>query len=88
MTVNDYLENVQNYGKNGAGKKFLEKHLEGDTITLKGAILAKCYDCMGYNTDGLLDCKIPHCPLYPFMPYRKGEKRKFRARAIKDDSEE
>ena len=45
---------------------------EGSHITRKQAILAKCYDCMGYYADFGLDkdCKVKDCPLYPYHPYR------------------
>jgi len=26
---------------------------------------------MGYHIDGRLDCRVPACPLYQFMPYRE-----------------
>ena len=41
----------------------------GKKLTLKQAVLAKCADCMGKYADGKLDCEIPECSLYPFMPY-------------------
>jgi len=41
---------------------------------MRQMILAKCYECMAYYGDGKIDCKIPLCPLYPLMPFRKGEK--------------
>ena len=37
------------------------------------AILAKCWDCMGEYYDGKLDCRIPTCPLYHWMPWAKRE---------------
>jgi len=60
-------------GKRSRGQKYLIAHLEGKRLTYKGAVQAKCYDCMGYYVDGLNDCEIPDCPLYPFSPYRKKE---------------
>ena len=53
------------------GKPQLIKHLNGKRLTFKGAILAKCYECMGFFRDGKIDCQIKTCPLYPFQPYRK-----------------
>jgi len=41
----------------------------GKKLTLKQAVLAKCADCMGKYADGKLDCEIPECSLYPWMPY-------------------
>ena len=52
------------------GNKELRKHILGDRLSLKKAVLAKCADCMGYYFDGRFDCQMPDCPLYPFMPYR------------------
>ncbi len=61
------------------GKGELLRHLNGDRLTLKQAIIAKWYDCCGYFQDGKKDCEIPECPLCPFMPYRKGGAMKIRA---------
>lgn len=52
------------------GKAELGKHLQGKKIAPRGAMRAKCYECMGFYVDGAVDCGIPTCPLYPFMPYR------------------
>jgi len=53
-----------------AGKTQLMRHLDGKTLTRSQAIYAKCCDCMGYYFDGRGDCKMKHCPLYPFIRYR------------------
>jgi hypothetical protein len=58
-------------GISARGRNELKRHLEGGKLTFKQAILAKCYDCMGFYVDGKADCAIPECPLYPVMPYRK-----------------
>ena len=55
---------------NSAGKRNLIKHLLGERLTQRQAILAKCCDCMGYHIDGRMDCRMPHCSLYPFRPYK------------------
>lgn len=52
------------------GKSEFNKFLKGKNITSKGAIKAKCYDCMGFYEDGIEDCKVENCPLYFFMPYK------------------
>jgi hypothetical protein len=57
------------------GQLELEKHLKGERLTQRRAILAKCYDCMGAYRDGKVDCRITKCPLYPFMPYRAKDGR-------------
>ena len=43
------------------------------TPTRKKAIELKCHDCMGAYIDGKVDCQNSKCPLYAFMPYRKGK---------------
>lgn len=53
-----------------SGKRFLLIHLQGDVLTRDQASKAKCADCCGYYIDGRLDCGVPGCPLYKFMPYR------------------
>lgn len=68
------LKSIDKYGKQAKGRKELVAHLEGDRLTLRQMIRAKCYDCMGFFADGRVDCNIPECALYPMMPYRKGEK--------------
>lgn len=57
-----------------SGLTRLLKHLSGTRLTQREAILAKCCDCMGYYYDGKASCEMPMCPLYPYMPYREGEK--------------
>jgi len=67
--MNERIKNIRKYGKTARGKNELLKHLSGQRLTLKQAVLAKCYDCAGFYSDGKVDCKMPHCSLYPFMPY-------------------
>jgi hypothetical protein len=52
------------------GKTNLLKHYNGDPLTHKQAIIAKCADCMGFYIDGRCDCGMSSCPLYGFQPYR------------------
>lgn len=66
------FEAVEKYGKKALGKAELLKHFDRKKITLRQAVKAKCYDCMGYYADGKVDCVVPHCPLYPFMVYKSG----------------
>ena len=61
---------LQKSGINSAGKTNLVKHLQGERLTQRQAILAKWCSCMGYHSDGRLDCRMPHCSLYPFRPYK------------------
>ena len=55
------------------GKKCLVKYINGELIARSEALLAKCADCSAYYTDGMKDCEVPGCPLYPWMPYRKNK---------------
>lgn len=57
------------------GKTANNKHLKGEKLSKAEAIHAKCFDCMGQYADGTVDCEIPMCSLYPFMPYKKNNKR-------------
>lgn len=61
-------------GMMAKGKNELLKHLDGEKLTYKEAILAKCYDCEGYFIDGKEDCMIYDCPLYGFMAYNPKRK--------------
>jgi hypothetical protein len=65
------MDKVTLDGPVAIGKPQLIKHLNGKRLTFKGAILAKCYECMGYFRDGKVDCRITKCPLYPFQAYRE-----------------
>lgn len=69
MNESKLIETIKNNGKRAKGKSELLKHLEGHRLTFKQAVNAKCYECMGYCIDGLIDCTLTDCPLYPFMPY-------------------
>lgn len=42
-------------------------------LTLKNAVLAKCWECMGYYEDGKTDCRLYSCPLYNWMPQAEYE---------------
>ena len=55
------------------GRKELVAHLEGKALYRGQAIHAKCYECMGGYPDGAVDCLVPACPLYNFMPYKNKE---------------
>ncbi len=51
------------------GTKELLKYENGEKLTPRQAILAKCAECMVKYADGKVDCSIPECPLYPLMRY-------------------
>lgn len=57
------------------GSKQYEKFQRGEPLTFKQAILAQCYVCNG-ESEGGEDCQGISCPLYQFMPYRKGRQKK------------
>jgi len=73
------ISDIQQYGKTAKGKQELIKHLEGKRLTLKQAVNAHCFDCMGFYADGKQDCYMPNCPLHSFMAYNESRpKRKNR----------
>jgi hypothetical protein len=63
------IKNLKAYGARAKGRSELLKHFEGKRLNSGEAILAKCYECLGYYADGKRRCTIPSCPLYPWMPY-------------------
>lgn len=56
-------------GMRALGRKELRMHLDGERLTQRQAIYAKCYDCIGGYADGGYSCELPKCTLYPWMPY-------------------
>ena len=42
------LRTFRQHGKTARGKNELLKHLSGQRLTLKQAVNAHCYDCIGY----------------------------------------
>jgi len=75
---------IEQHGKEFRGQKEFLKHLDGELITMKQAILAKCYDCMGYYSDKGEDCELPTCPLYSYMPFRKDKPKREMSEAQKE----
>lgn len=80
------IKSIRKHGKTARGQKELLKHLAGQKITFKQAIYARCYDCMGYYSDGKVDCKMPHCALYPFNPYKKNREKQTTKKPTSKDS--
>ena len=39
-------------------------------LTRKNAMLEKCHNRMADYIDGRMDCEVPTCSLYHWMPYR------------------
>ncbi len=56
------------------GMDHLERYFNGEPLTLRETIAARCAACLLDFPDGPKDCATPLCPLYPFQPYRKGKK--------------
>lgn len=71
-----HIADVERNGINTRGKTEYLKYLRGGKLTRKEAMLARCYDCMGYFVDGRADCMTPSCPMYSFMIFRntKGDR--------------
>lgn len=44
----------------------LKKRFKKETQDLRWAIFGKCFDCMGFQADGYMDCEMLNCPLYPY----------------------
>lgn len=65
----DEIEYVKKYGKSAIGKSDYIDYLSGKYLAGKRRIFAMCYWCMGYYTDGKIDCNCPLCPNYTYMPY-------------------
>lgn len=57
------------------GQRQHEAFKAGKPLTPKQAILAQCFVCNGENEGGE-DCLGVSCPLYQYMPYRKGRQKK------------
>lgn len=64
------IEDIEKYGLKAKGKGELLKFLNGTRLNSSQTVLAKCYDCMCYYSDGKNDCEVPECPNYAKMPYR------------------
>ncbi|KYC49196.1 MAG: hypothetical protein AMQ74_01464 [Candidatus Methanofastidiosum methylothiophilum] len=76
MDKKSLLQDSQEMGISSKGKKEYEKFLTGGKLTMKQSIIAFCYDCAGFYSNGKEDCEVDTCPLYPFMPYNKSKKDK------------
>lgn len=64
------LAYVKKYGRSAIGKNDYTDYLCGKYVAGKKRIFAMCYYCMGYYTDGKIDCECPQCPNYTYMPYK------------------
>lgn len=57
------------------GFRQFQKFKNGGSLTPKQAILAQCYECNG-GAEGGEDCLGVSCPLYEYMPFRKGRAKR------------
>ena len=64
------VNTIKKTWKQTQGRRFYIKFLKKETITRKEAMLAKCAECCSGYMDGMFDCEVNTCPMYPFMPYR------------------
>jgi len=71
LTNEKKIEEIEKYGKSFKGRGELIKHLKGEILTQRQAILAKCYDCTGYYSDSVKECDLLNCSLQPHNPYNK-----------------
>ena len=83
--MNERIKNIRRHGKTARGQKELLKHLSGQKLTLKQAANAHCYDCAGYYADGKVACNMPHCSLFPFMPYNANREKRTVKRIMPKD---
>jgi hypothetical protein len=58
------------------GKEEFLRFQKGERLTMKEAILANCFQCAGFYSDGRKDCDVNTCPLHAFMPYNKDRVRR------------
>ena len=79
------ISDIKRHGKTARGKNELLKHLSGQRLTLKQAVNAYCYDCMGFYADGKLDCDMPHCSLHPFMAYNQNRVKRIVKKTMPED---
>jgi hypothetical protein len=64
---------IKKHGIKAQGKNEYIEYLETNKkLPPRKAILANCYQCMGFYDSGKVDCEIMDCPLYLYMPYREG----------------
>lgn len=61
---------ITDYGVMAKGRNELIKHENGENLTYRQMVLAKCYECCAGYTDGKVNCGIKGCPLYGKMPYK------------------
>jgi hypothetical protein len=70
------IAKIERDGKGARGKKELIKFFKGEKLTVRQALIAQCYQCLGYYADGIGDCECQMCSLYIYMPYNKNKQKK------------
>lgn len=70
MIKTTLYEMIDKDGLQAIGKAHLLKHIDGEKLSRKEAMQAKCYDCMGYFIDGRADCQIKYCPMFDYRPFK------------------
>jgi len=70
------LKQIKEFGIKARGQKELIRFYQGEKMTMKQAILANCYQCLGYyeSSGSDKDCKNMDCPIYFYMPYSSHKK--------------
>lgn len=63
------ISDIEKYGIQVKGRNECIKIHRGEKVSIQAAVKAKCYECMGYYSDGARDCEMPECELYAWMPY-------------------
>jgi hypothetical protein len=66
-------DHILTYGVKAQGQAELIRFERGEEISRHDAIVAKCYECNNWYTDGKEDCLIHSCPLHGYMPYNKNK---------------
>ncbi len=69
--IPQHLRDSATRARHSLGRKHYLRYINGDFISRSEAMLAKCSECTAFFADGLEDCKVYDCSLYPWQPYKK-----------------
>lgn len=61
MIKTDQIKNIRQNGKTARRQRELIKHLAGNTLTPQQTICGRCFDCMGFFSVKVSDCRILNC---------------------------
>ena len=64
------IREYENYPTSSGRTQYL-RFLNGEDLTYREAVLAKCAECCCGYVDGRYDCGVSACPLYQHMPYKE-----------------